>query len=122
MKTTLIFLGSILISSLAFSQTKQVSGVVLGHENTPVPGMNVVELGTSNGTATNAEGKFTLTIPGNKDVYLLVAGIDIQLYVKVVPDENEKKISLRNDVRLRKESRKIRKEWEARSHYTCSSR
>jgi hypothetical protein len=84
--------------------------------------MNVVELGTSNGTATNADGKFTLTIPDDKDIYLLVAGIDIQLYIKVAPDEHEKKISLRNDVRLRKESRKVRKEWEERSRHTSGSR
>jgi hypothetical protein len=121
MKTTIIFLTSLLMTSLGLAQTKQLRGLVTD-VTIPMPGMNVVELGTSNGTATNADGEFALMIPDDKEVYLLVAGTDIRIYVKVDPDDDYKKISLRGDLKLRKESRKIKKEWEAKTRHSSHSR
>ena len=46
-------------SSLAF----EVSGVVRGEENAPLPGVNVTLKGSTTGTATDAEGKFVLSVP-----------------------------------------------------------
>lgn len=40
----------------------QVSGVVTDESGTAVPGVNIIEKGTSNGTTTDTEGKYTLLV------------------------------------------------------------
>lgn len=50
--------------SMAWAQDRTVSGKVSSTEDgSPIPGVNVVLKGTSNGTATDAEGKYSLVIP-----------------------------------------------------------
>ena len=67
----------------AFSASAQdfsVQGVVIDAEtDTPLPGVNIVEVGTTNGTTTDAEGAFALA----------VAGPDVQLAVSFVGFETE---------------------------------
>ena len=47
----------------ASAQAHTVKGTVLSAtDNTPMPGVNVVETGTLNGTATAVDGTFTLTV------------------------------------------------------------
>ncbi len=67
---TLIFcLG--LISS-AFAQTQEVSGVIIsGEDNLPLPGASVLVKGTTNGTVTDMDGKFTLNVSGPTDVLVI---------------------------------------------------
>lgn len=45
-----------------------VSGTVTDEQNQPVPGVNVIERGTSNGTSTDAEGKFSLNVQDGNSV------------------------------------------------------
>jgi len=54
---TLIFLVG--LSAYAFSQIT-VSGTVTDKSGSPLPGVNVIEKGTSNGVATDGSGKFSL--------------------------------------------------------------
>ena len=54
---TLIFLVG--LSAYAFSQVT-VSGTVTDKSGSPLPGVNVIEKGTSNGVATDGSGKFSL--------------------------------------------------------------
>lgn len=57
--TTMAFL--LLLSTTVFAQTV-IKGKVMDPElNTPLPGANVVEKGTSNGTTTDFDGNFTIT-------------------------------------------------------------
>ncbi|MGC1242353.1 MAG: SusC/RagA family TonB-linked outer membrane protein, partial [Chryseosolibacter sp.] len=57
-------------SSIAFShamdtfQGRQVTGVVTDDSGAPVPGVNVIEKGTTNGTATDIDGKYSLMVSG----------------------------------------------------------
>jgi len=46
-------------------QGRRVSGVIRDAEGEPVAGATVVQKGTSNGTATDNDGRFTLTVPDN---------------------------------------------------------
>ncbi|GHN00474.1 SusC/RagA family TonB-linked outer membrane protein [Cytophagales bacterium WSM2-2] len=47
-----------------WAQDRVVSGKVVSKEdNTPLPGVNVVIKGTTSGTVTDAEGKYTLSVP-----------------------------------------------------------
>jgi len=64
--TLLLCLG--LISTL-FAQTREVSGVVIsGEDNLPLPGASIVVKGTTNGTVTDIDGKFALSLSGSSDV------------------------------------------------------
>ncbi|GET25627.1 TonB-dependent receptor [Prolixibacter sp. NT017] len=56
-----IFFG---ISLNTFAQAQQISGVVYDEHNNTIPGVTVVEKGTTNGTVTNSDGKFNLTLTG----------------------------------------------------------
>lgn len=58
--TVLLFM---LWANLAFAQAVTVSGIVKSADSgEPLPGVAVVEKGTSNGTVTNGEGKFDLKV------------------------------------------------------------
>lgn len=46
----------------AFAQTTAVTGQVIGADGAPLEGVSVVEKGTSNGTATDESGAFSLTV------------------------------------------------------------
>lgn len=46
-------------------QTVTVSGTVKGSDGEPLMGVNVVEKGTTNGTITDLDGKYTLTVSSN---------------------------------------------------------
>ena len=48
-----------------FAQNKQVSGTVTGSDGSPIVGATVVVEGTSLGTSTDMQGKYTLAAPAN---------------------------------------------------------
>ena len=53
-----------LITSMAWAQTRTVSGKVTSAEDgAAIPGVNVVQKGTTNGTTTDADGKYSLSVP-----------------------------------------------------------
>src|SRR5882762_2227749 len=60
----LFFVG---LSSAALAQTR-VSGVVTDENSTGVPGVNIVEKGTANGTTTDSEGKYTMNVAGSNSI------------------------------------------------------
>lgn len=49
-----------MIPMLAFSQTVTVSGVVTNEQSEPIPGVSIVVDGTTHGTITDLDGKYTL--------------------------------------------------------------
>ena len=65
MKNILILLG-LCLSVYATAQTKTISGVVFDAGNEPIIGASVVETGTTNGTITDFDGKFSLTLADPK--------------------------------------------------------
>ncbi|HLZ15882.1 MAG TPA: SusC/RagA family TonB-linked outer membrane protein, partial [Cyclobacteriaceae bacterium] len=53
----------LLFSGAAWAQTRTISGKVTSVEDgTPLPGVNVVVKGTTNGTTTDADGKYSLSL------------------------------------------------------------
>ncbi|SFT78864.1 TonB-linked outer membrane protein, SusC/RagA family [Algoriphagus locisalis] len=67
---TIIFCLGLL--STAFAQTREVSGVLIsGEDNLPLPGASVLVKGTTNGTVTDIDGKFTLSVSGPSDVLVV---------------------------------------------------
>jgi TonB-dependent starch-binding outer membrane protein SusC len=58
----LLFLGLILLFPAALLAQRTISGVVVDENNVSLPGVNVTIKGTFSGTATDREGKFSLTV------------------------------------------------------------
>lgn len=48
-----------------FAQKRQVNGTVVDINNEPIAGVNIVEKGTTNGAATDINGKFSLSVAQN---------------------------------------------------------
>ncbi|SNR42641.1 TonB-dependent receptor [Hymenobacter mucosus] len=61
-KLLLVPLVALLVPAHAWAQTVSVSGRVLDSKGIAQPGVTVLERGTSNGTSTDASGRFTLSV------------------------------------------------------------
>lgn len=61
-KATLLVLLLALCVHLGFAQSRTVSGVVKSPDGETLPGVAVLEKGTRNGTSTDFDGKFTITV------------------------------------------------------------
>jgi TonB-linked SusC/RagA family outer membrane protein len=57
---------------------REISGVVLNDKKEPVVGASVFIQGTTNGTTTDAGGKFRLSVPGNETVTLEISYVGYQ--------------------------------------------
>jgi TonB-linked SusC/RagA family outer membrane protein len=58
------FLSCVVMINHAIAQERTVSGIVTATEDGgPLPGVNIVIKGTANGTVTDSEGKYTLSVP-----------------------------------------------------------
>ncbi|MFZ2907443.1 MAG: TonB-dependent receptor [Cyclobacteriaceae bacterium] len=70
--TVLFLLGAF----LAQAQNRTVNGkVTSADDGTALPGVNVVQKGTNNGTATDAEGRFTISVPENAVLVFSFVGL-----------------------------------------------
>ncbi len=71
MKKIAIFLIVILLSASRFADVKEIkiSGTVLsGEDGSPVPCVNIVEKGTANGTVSDLNGAYEITVKNEKSV------------------------------------------------------
>jgi TonB-dependent starch-binding outer membrane protein SusC len=59
-------------------QTVTVSGTVTDTQGQPLPGVTVVEEGTTNGTVTNTDGVYTITVPENATLVFSFVGMRTQ--------------------------------------------
>lgn len=67
----LLLVGLLLITVTVLGQAK-ISGTILDETGQPLPGASVVEKGTTNGTATDFDGKFALNTKSSKG-YVIVS-------------------------------------------------
>lgn len=58
--------------TMAFFQTSTVTGSVADESGAPLPGVNVIVKGTSNGTTTDADGKYSIRLEGDQSSGTLV--------------------------------------------------
>lgn len=56
---------SCFLAITSFAQQKSLSGKVIGEDGAPIPGVTVVVKGTTSGTITDMDGKFTFNAPAN---------------------------------------------------------
>ena len=60
----------LLSSTLAFAQNR-VTGTVTDKTGMPLPGVNVLEVGTTNGNITDVDGKYAINVEGQNPAILL---------------------------------------------------
>lgn len=76
--------------------TLSIQGVVTDEKGESIPGAKVVVAGTTNGTISDIDGKFTLTVPANAVLKVSYIGY-LSASVKVSPDRKQYTIVLRED-------------------------
>ena len=74
-----LLLVSGMLTSFHLWGQKQVSGTVTDSENTPLIGVNILEQGTSNGTVTDLNGQFELTVQENARLEFSYTGYQSQI-------------------------------------------
>lgn len=68
-----------LATTVALGQEQVITGKVLsGDDNSPIPGVNVLEKGTSNGTVTDAEGNYRISVGSNATLVFSFVGYSSQ--------------------------------------------
>lgn len=77
-------------------QGLQISGTVTDENGQPLPGANVLEKGTTNGSQTDFDGKFSLNVT-NKDAVLVVSYIGFLTKEIIVGDQRDISIRLVED-------------------------
>jgi len=71
----------------ASAQDVTVKGTVTDDHNQPLPGVNIKVAGTTNGTTTSVDGKYTIAVPGNSSLVFSYIGYLTQT-VKAKPELN----------------------------------
>ena len=77
MKTLIFTLGCLFITTFTFAQSS-VSGTITDSNGGPLPGVNIIEKGTSNGTSTDFDGNYTLTVPNDAVLVISFVGFETQ--------------------------------------------
>jgi len=80
-------------SLLTFGQSKTVTGLVTDDANSPLVGVNVVIKGTTTGTVTNENGKYSINVP-SADAVLLFSFIGYQSEEITVGEKNQIDVKL----------------------------
>ncbi|HSF54920.1 MAG TPA: SusC/RagA family TonB-linked outer membrane protein, partial [Algoriphagus sp.] len=81
----------LLFGQIAFAQSDlQVQGTILDSTGEPLPGVNVVIKGTSTGTVTDLDGKYTLNVPSDAVLVFSFVGFTSQ----EIPVNNQTEINL----------------------------
>ena len=66
-----------LLSTTILAQQLKVSGKVIdSNDNEPLPGVTILEKGTTNGTVTDIDGNYTLTVPENSMLVFSYVGYE----------------------------------------------
>ena len=88
MKTILPFL-LIFFCGISYSQTK-ISGSVTDDSNQPIPGANIIIVGTSTGTVTDFDGNFSLTSNQNPPFNVRASSVGFETVTLQVDSNNQK--------------------------------
>ncbi|WP_439484358.1 SusC/RagA family TonB-linked outer membrane protein [Cyclobacterium plantarum] len=90
------FASMIVLYTSAFAYGQQVSGVVTDENEGTLPGVTIVEKGTSNGTVTDIDGRFTLDV--DPESVLVFSFIGYRTLEVAVGNQSQLNVSLEPDV------------------------
>lgn len=77
MRSILILLGCFLFTGVALAQTT-VSGTVNDESGAALPGVNIIEKGTTNGASTDFDGNYTITVANDATIVISYVGFETQ--------------------------------------------
>ncbi len=97
---TMMLAGQVWAADNVSSALQQitVNGTVTDDQNDPLPGVNVVVKGTTSGTATNIDGKFSITVPG-EDAVLVFSFMGYVSQEMTVGNQRTLSISMSEDTK-----------------------
>lgn len=102
MKKDILLLMLCLFCSIgAMAQTKTITGVVSDAAGEPIIGASVVEVGTTNGTITDIDGKFVLNM--NPDGKIRVSYIGYQVQTIDLKGKTSFRIQMKEDSEMLEE-------------------
>lgn len=84
---------------LQANKKRTISGTVVDNNNDPLIGVNVIVDGTANGTATDIDGNFTLSVSENEQ-FLLVSYIGYESQRLNISNKNTLRVVMREDGEL----------------------
>lgn len=76
----------------------ELHGRVVDKNGAPVSNASVLVTGTTNGTTTNSEGRFTLTVSNNKNIVLEISSVGYQTQRIKIEGNTEINVTLEQDV------------------------
>ena len=97
-KLMMLIMLSVLVSLRLAAQDIEVHGIVTDQAGETVIGATVMQKGTSNGTVTDIDGNFTLTVP--HDATLTISYIGFATQEIAVSEQNQLTIVMRDDSQL----------------------
>jgi TonB-linked SusC/RagA family outer membrane protein len=86
-----------LVSGSVIAQTTVTGQVTTGDDNAPLPGVSVLVKGTSTGTSTDSDGKFTISVPDNNAI-LVISFIGYATQEVVVGNQTAINVQMAEDV------------------------
>ena len=86
MKNLLILIAFLLSTISVMAQPILITGSVVEENGSPMPGVNVVVKGTTTGTTTDMDGKFSINVNSNNDV-LVISFIGMETQEVLVSDK-----------------------------------
>lgn len=89
---------SLILTSSLLAQERSIAGSVTDESGSPMPGVSVVIRGTSQGTATDTDGRYTLTVPGD-DATIVFSFVGYATSEVVVGSRSVVDVQLTPDVR-----------------------
>ena len=77
---------------------RKIEGKVTDKDKLPLPGVTILIKGTTGGVVTDTDGKFQLTLPGNKEITLQFSFVGMKTKEVKVTDDKPLQIVLEEDV------------------------
>lgn len=77
---------------------RKIEGKVTDKDKLPLPGVTVLIKGTTGGVVTDTDGKFQLTLPGNKEITLQFSFVGMKTKEVKITDDKPLQIVLEEDV------------------------
>ncbi len=93
-----ILIGIFIISQLgaiAQQDHKTVTGTIVGEDGKPIPGVTIIEKGTTTGTVSDVDGNFTISVPAKATLQFSFVGLRTQEIV--VGDQTTIKVTMMTD-------------------------
>jgi TonB-linked SusC/RagA family outer membrane protein len=84
-----------LISQVSFAQAQEVTGTVVDNSGLPLPGVNVIEENTSNGTQTDFDGNFSIEV--GQDAVLVFSYLGMKTQKITVGSQSNIDVTLNSD-------------------------